>query len=121
MRKLTLLILSMVLAACAHTGRPTPDQEFEAHRVDVKQQRESGSITMVREQELLRERYWQLYGKDADSAGHFAFTIALSRSVEAGEFPANEAQAMIAAREQEMFALKMASRQTASSYEYPEN
>lgn len=30
-----------------------------------------------------------------------------------------EAQALVSAREQEMFALKMASRQEPSSYEYP--
>jgi hypothetical protein len=70
---------------------------------------------------MLRDEFYRVYGRDGDSAGHFAFTTALAKSAEAGDFPAREADALIAAREQEMFAMKMASRQVASSYEYPGN
>jgi len=114
-------VLALSLTACAGVTRSTPDQEFESYRSEVRQQREAGSITAVQEQEKLRDQYWKLYGRDGDSAGHFAFAIALTQSVEAGDFPAKEAEALIAAREKEIFALKMASRQLASSYEYPEN
>ena len=121
MKRFILIALALAMTACAHLNRPGPDQEFESYRSEVRQQREAGSITAVQEQEKLRDRYWQLYGRDGDSAGHFAFTIALTSSVEAGDFPAKEAEALISAREKEIFALKMASRQVASSYEYPEN
>jgi hypothetical protein len=121
MKTLLTAILALGLTACAGMSRPTLDQEFETYRSEVRQQREAGAITAVQEQEKLRDQFWQLYGRDGDSAGHFAFAIALTRSVEAGDFPAKEAEALIAAREKEIFALKMASRQVASSYEYPEN
>ncbi len=121
MKKLILIGIALALTACAHMNRSTPDQEFEAYRSAVRQQRDAGTITAVQEQEKLRDQYWNIYGRDADSAGHFAFSIALAQSVEAGDFPAKEADALISAREKEIFALKMASRQVASSYEYPPN
>ena len=121
MKMLIPAIFAVALTACAGMSRSTPDQEFEAYRAEVRQQRETGAITAVQEQEMLRDQFWKLYGRDGDSAGHFAFAIALTRSVEAGDFPAREAEALIAAREKEIFALRMASRQAASSYEYPEN
>lgn len=121
MKELIVIGMALALTACAHMNRPAPDQEFEAYRSEMRQQRDAGTITAVQEQEKLRDQYWKIYGRDADSAGHFAFSIALTRSVEAGDFPAKEAEALIAAREKEIFALKMASRQVASSYEYPEN
>jgi hypothetical protein len=43
------------------------------------------------------------------------------RSAQAGDFPMKEAQALVAARESEIFALKMVTRQVASSYEFPPN
>lgn len=119
MKKIILLSLVLMLAACAHVNQATPDQQFEAYRKEVKMEREAGTITAVVEQEKLRDRYWQIYGKDPESAGYFAFSITLMRSAQAGDFPMTEAQALVAAREQEMFALKMASRQVPSSYEYP--
>jgi hypothetical protein len=121
MKKLILVGLSLALTACAGMTRTTPDREFEAYRSEVRQQRDAGAITAVQEQEKLRDQYWKIYGRDGDSAGHFAYSIALTQSVEAGDFPAKEAEALIAAREKEIFALKMASRQVASSYEYPSN
>lgn len=121
MKKTILICMALALTACAHLNRPGPDQEFEAYRSDVRQQRDAGTITAVQEQEKLRDQFWKVYGRDGDSAGHFAFSIALMRSVEAGDFPPKEAEALIAAKEKEVFALKMTSRQVASSYEYPSN
>ena len=118
MKKVILLCLVCTLVACAHLNRPTPDQEFEAYSAEVREQRNAGTITVVEEQERLRERYWQVYGKDAESVGHFAFSISLMRSVHAGHFPMTDAEALIVAREREMFALKAASRQAARGYEY---
>lgn len=119
MKKVILLCAAFTLTACAHLNRPMPDQEFEAYRTQIRSQRDAGTITVVEEQERLRDRYWRLYGKDSESAGHFAFSVSLMRSAQAGDFPMNEAEALIAAREQEIFVLKMASRQVASSFEYP--
>jgi hypothetical protein len=87
------------------------DQQFESYRAEVRAERDTGKITAVEEQEKLRDRFWKLYGKDANSAGHFAFSISLMRSVEAGHFPKDEADALIAAGEADIFAQKMASRQ----------
>lgn len=121
MKRMIPVCLALALTACAHLNRPTLDEEFEAFRAEVRQQRDAGAITAVQEQERLRDQFWKLYGRDGDSAGHFAFSIALMRSVEAGAFPAGEAEALIAAKEKEVFAMKMASRQVESSYEYPPN
>jgi len=121
MKRVITIALALLLTACAHLNRPGLDEEFEAYRAEVRAQREAGRIGIAREQELLRDEFFRLYGRDGDSVGHFAFTTSLARSVEAGDFPARDAEALIAAREKEMFALKMASRQVASSYEYPEN
>ena len=121
MIKAILVCLVLMLAACAQLNRPTTDQRFESFRAEVKTEREAGKITVVEEQEKLRDRYWELYGKDADSAGHFAYSISLMRSAQAGDFPMKEAQALVAARESEIFALKMVTRQVASSYEFPPN
>jgi hypothetical protein len=61
----------------------TPGQRFAAYRAQVRAEQEAGTINVVQEQETLRDRYWQICGKDADSAGHFAYSIALMQS--AGE------------------------------------
>jgi len=119
MKKMILLCFAFALTACAHLNEATPDQRFDTYRAEVKAEREAGSITGVVEQEKLRDRYWQIYGRDPESAGYFAFSISLMRSAQAGDFPMKEAQALVAAREKEMFTLKMASRQHPSSYEYP--
>jgi hypothetical protein len=123
MKKIMLLGLALMLTACAHMNRPTTDQQFESYRAEVRTERELGKMTAVEEQEKLRDRYWELYGKDANSAGHFAFSISLMRSAQAGHFPMQEAEALIAAREEQIFALKMASRQRQPdcSYECPPN
>ncbi|MEO8004188.1 MAG: hypothetical protein ABI771_04745 [Betaproteobacteria bacterium] len=118
MKKVILLCLMLGLVSCAQMTRATPDQQFEAYRTEVKSERQSGTITAVKEQEKLRDRYWEVFGKDPDSAGHFAFAISLMRSVEAGAFPMDEALAMVSARESEVFVRRAASRQVASGYEY---
>lgn len=111
MKRITLLGLVLMLTACAHMSRPTTDQQFESYRTELRTERDAGNITAVEEQEKLRDRFWASYGKDANSAGHFAFSIALMRSVLLGHFPMGEADALIAAREEQIFALRMASRQ----------
>jgi hypothetical protein len=118
MKKVILLCLAFTLAACVHVNRPTPDQEFEVYRTEVRAQRDAGNITVVEEQERLRDRYWQLYGKDPESVGHFTFSISLMRSAHAGNFPQKEAEALIDAREKEIFARKAALRESARGYEY---
>ena len=47
------------------------------------------------------------------------YSVSLMRSAQAGDFPIKEADALVAAREKQVFALRNASRQTPSSYEYP--
>ena len=111
MKKVILLCLALMLSACAHVTQPTTDQKFESYRMEVRAERDGGKITAVEEQEKLRDRFWALYGKDPNSVGHFAFSISLMRSAQAGHFPMQEADALIAAREEQIFALKMASRQ----------
>ena len=50
-----------------------------------------------------------------------AGSISLMRSAQAGDFPMKEAQALVAARENEIFALKIITRQVISSYEFRPN
>jgi len=103
-------LLLAILAACAHMNEPGKDRSFEGYRAQLKAERAAGQITGVEEQEKLRDRYWDMYGKDPQSAGHFAFSISLMHSAEEGRFPMQEAEAMIAAREAQIYAMKMASR-----------
>lgn len=118
MKKFILLCLVLGVASCAQMRQATPDQRFEAYRSELKSEREAGTITAVNEQEKLRDRYWEVYGRDADSAGHFAYAISLMKSAEAGALPMEEARAMISARESEVVARRVAARQVASGYEY---
>ncbi len=118
MKKIILLCLALGVASCAQMRQATPDQRFEAYRTELKSEREAGTITAVKEQESLRDRYWEVYGRDADSAGHFAYAISLMRSAEAGTLPMEEARAMVSAHESEVVVRRAASRRVASGYEY---
>ena len=104
MKRIMIVCGLAALSACASMSRPTPVQEFEAYRAELKSEREKGEVTAVQEQEQLRDRYWKLFGRDAESAGHFAFCTALMRSAQAGDFPMNEAEALVDAREKELMA-----------------
>jgi len=110
MKEIMLLGFALMLTACANMNRLTTDEKFESYRAEVRAELDSGKITAVEEQEKLRDRFWELYGRDANSAGHFAFSISLMRSAEAGNFPMQEAQALVSAREAQVFAQKIASR-----------
>ena len=110
MKKMVIALAILALAGCAHVNQPSKDQRFEAYRAQLKAERTAGKITRVEEQEKLRDRYWEMYGKDAQSAGHFAFSVSLMRSAEEGLFPMQEAEALIEAREAQIYAMKMASR-----------
>jgi hypothetical protein len=118
MKKIILLCIALGVASCAQMHQATPDQRFEAYRAELKSERESGTITAVQEQENLRDRYWEVYGKDADSAGHFAYAISLMRSAEAGALPMEEARARVSAHESQVVARRTASGQVAKGYEY---
>lgn len=111
MNRIIIVFCFAVLSACASVGQPTPEQEFEALRAELKSQREKGEITPVVEQEKLRDRYWELYGRDAESAGHFAFSTTLMRKAEIGDFPLKEAEALVAAREDQLLASKRTLRE----------
>lgn len=118
MKKIIFLCLALGVASCAQMRQATPDQRFEAYRSELKSAREAGTITAVKEQENLRDRYWEVFGKDADSAGHFAYAISLMKSAEAGSLPMEEARAMVSAHEGDLAIRRAASRQIASGYEY---
>jgi hypothetical protein len=117
-KKIILLCLALGVASCAQMRQATPDQRFEAYRAEVKSEREAGTITAVKEQENLRDRYWEVFGKDADSAGHFAYAISLMSSAEAGSLPMEEARAMVSAHESQLVIRRAASQRIASGYEY---
>jgi hypothetical protein len=120
MKRIVLIAMALVLTACAHMNQAGADSEFEAFRADLRGQREAGTITAVQEQEMLRDKFHGLFGRDPDSVGHFAFATELARSVEAGDFPAGEADALIGARQQAMLATTL-TRAAESKYEYPDN
>jgi hypothetical protein len=82
-KKIILLCVALGVTSCAQMRQATPDQRYEAYRAELSAERASGTITAVKEQENLRDRYWEVYGRDADSAGHFAYAISLMGSAEA--------------------------------------
>ena len=118
MKKIILLCLALGVVSCAQMRQATPDQRYEAYRAELKSERESGTITAVQEQEKLRDSYWEVYGQDADSAGHFAYAISLMKSAEAGSLPMEDARAMVSAHESQLAIRRAASRQVAKGYEY---
>ena len=118
MRNIILLCMALAMGACANAPRLSTDQQFEAYRMQLRGERDTGKITVVEEQEKLRDHFWQVYGKEPNSAGHFAFSVSLMRSVQAGSFPLEDADALIAAKEAEIFAIKMASRQRQADCTY---
>ncbi|MEO8157788.1 MAG: hypothetical protein ABI648_08315 [Betaproteobacteria bacterium] len=111
MKHIIIVCSLALLSACATTGSLTPEQKFEAYRAELKLQREKGELSPVAEQERLRDRYWQLYGRDAESAGHFAFSTTLMYKAEAGQFPMGEAEALIAAKESQLLAARKTDRE----------
>ena len=118
MKKMILLFLALMLGACAHLNQPTADQQFDSYRAELRTERGKGTITAVEEQEKLRDRYWKLYGKDANSAGHFAFSISLMRSAQEGYFPMQEAESLVTAREEQILTMRMVSHQRPADCTY---
>jgi len=106
MKKMLFGFAVLALSGCAHVNQPSKDQRFVAYRDELKAERIDGRITGVQEQEKLRDRYWQTYGKDSESAWHFAFSMSLMRSAEAGRFPMQEAEALVDARQEQLLAAK---------------
>jgi len=104
MKHILIVSLLVALSACASVNHVTPDQKFATYRAELKVQRGNGEISAVREQELTRDRYWQLFGRDSESAGQFAYSTSLMRSAEAGRLPMPEAQALVDARLEELLA-----------------
>ena len=120
MRMVWMFGLLALLAGCVQVPL-APEKQFESFRADLKARCERGEISRVEEQERLRDRFWQVFGRDPESVGHFAYSISLMRSAEAGAIPLEEAQALVGAREAAIMAMKMESRRVPSSYEYPAN
>jgi hypothetical protein len=120
MKVLGALVLCFVLGGCASMQQQsTLDSQFEAYRLALKEARERHEITPVQEQERLRDRYWKLYGRDPESVGHFAFSVALMQSAQSGAFPQNEADVLVSAKEKAVFAAKVESLRGPNSFEYP--
>ena len=111
MKRILLACMAVSACACATAPSLTPEQKFETYRVELDARREKGEITAVEEQEKLRDRYWLLFGRDAESAGHFAFCTTLMQRAEMGDFPMKEAQALVSARESQLLAAKKMSRE----------
>lgn len=111
MIKRLIIACSLAMSACATTPAVTPEQKFESYRGELDGRREKGEITAVEEQEKLRDRYWQLFGRDAESAGHFAFCTTLMQRAEIGDFPMKEAEALVSARESQLLAAKKMARE----------
>ena len=109
--KRIIIACSLAMSACATTPAVTPERKFETYRSELDARREKGEITAVEEQEKLRDRYWLLFGRDAESAGHFAFCTTLMQRAEMGDFPMKEAQALVSARESQLLAAKKMSRE----------
>ena len=107
---LVMLCLMFAVTACATAPQLTTDQKFEAYRNQLRGERTAGKITPVEEQEKLRDYFWNEYGKDAENSGHFAFSISLMRSVQAGRFPLDDADALIAAKQDGILAEREISR-----------
>ncbi len=88
------------LSACTTSG-VRPDAQWETYRAQVAHDEESGVLTASQAQERLRDGWTNIYGKDANMAGYFAYSETLMRSAEQGRLSMTEAKELVKARERE--------------------
>jgi hypothetical protein len=110
MRTPLIVLALLALGACASSQERSTDS-WSAYRTEVIAQRDAGKINPVEAQELLRAKYHALYGNDPRMDGYFTYSVNLLRSAEAGKLPMSEAEAIVAAREQELMAQRVSEAQ----------
>jgi hypothetical protein len=115
MRTLLIVLALLTLAACASTQERST-QSWNNYRTQVLGERDAGKINPVEAQELLRAKYHAMYGSNAKMDGYFVYSVNLLRSAEAGKLPMSEAEALVAAREQELLAQRAAESEAPAVY-----
>jgi hypothetical protein len=88
------------LTACTTSGM-RPEAQWEAYRAQVVHDEESGVLSASQAQERLRDGWTNIYGKDPNMAGYFAYSETLMRSAEQGHLSMAEAKELVKARERE--------------------
>lgn len=113
MRRSLNALLATCMSAFAASGCackcPQESQaEWEQYQQKVQQERQAGHISPSLAQTELRDEYRKRFGMNPEAAGFYAFSISLLRSAEHGDFPLDEAEVLIRAREVQMVATQAA-------------
>jgi hypothetical protein len=111
MRNAYIGLVALSLSACASSGiSPSPQhqQSWTEYRVAVLEQRDNGALTTLQAQEKIATRYREMYGPDPSMEGAFAYGTTLYRFADAGALPVAEADALVLAHEDEIFARRKA-------------
>jgi hypothetical protein len=101
-------VAACALAGCASNQSQTPYADWEQYRQKVRTERLEGKISPSEAQVQLRDEYRRRFGMDPEAAGFYAFSISLLQSAEHGDFPLDEADVMIRAKESQMVATRAA-------------
>jgi len=111
MRNAYIGLVALSLAACASSGIAPSAQHQESwtdYRAAVLQQRDTGALTTLQAQEKIEARYREMYGRDPSMEGAFAYGTTLYRYADAGTLPVAQADALVLAHEDEIFARRRA-------------
>ncbi|PWT71262.1 MAG: hypothetical protein C5B46_08505 [Proteobacteria bacterium] len=101
-------VVLLAAGGCASNPSPDPYPQWEAFREHLLQDQANGKLKPSEVQIQLRDEYRHRFGLDPEAAGFYAFSISLLESAEHGQFPLDEAQVMIRAKEAQMVATRAA-------------
>jgi hypothetical protein len=111
MRNAYIGLVALSLTACASSGISPSAQHLESwtdYRAAVMQQRDTNALTTLQAQEKIQTKYREMYGRDPSMEGAFAYGTTLYRYADAGALPVAEADALVLAHEDEIFARRRA-------------
>ena len=94
-------VLLLAVAGCASapssTG-PLLEQQWSAYQASIRQQRDAGTMSAVRAEDAMRQKYRELFGPDPVMEGAFAYGRYLYASADAGGLPISQADILAQAR-----------------------
>ena len=111
MRNAYIGLVALSLTACASSGiAPSAQrqQSWTEYRAAVLQQRDTGALTSSQAEQQIETRYREMYGRDPSMEGAFAYGATLYRYADVGTLPVAEADALVIAHEDEIFARRKA-------------
>lgn len=134
MRSVCIGLFALSLAACANTGTaacvstPTPTSSLSAeqqgwieYEAKVAQERDRGELTPLQAEDSIEDKYRELYGRDPEMEGAFAYSKELYAQAAMGGLALSDAEALATAHENETLARREAEAkcQDMTEYQFP--